>query len=166
MIARQVRWFAILIAMDQRPEPPPWGKLISDALKRSGLSARKAAQRAGMSDGRWRQITSGYQNVSRGVFAPVQGPAETVARMAQVVGATPEQLEGAGRADAAEELRTLLGAREPSHRELIDDLRAKLDELRAVMDRELDSDGRPVRNALIDGLRAEVERSTTNRADR
>lgn len=91
--------------MDKRPEPPPWGRLITQALQRSGMSARKAAKKAGMSDGRWRQITSGYQNVSAGVYAPVRGPAETIARMAQVVGLTPGELEKAGRPDAAEELR-------------------------------------------------------------
>lgn len=49
----------------------------------------------------------GHQSVSAGVTAPVRGPAETVARMAQVVGVTPKQLQAAGRADAAEELREL-----------------------------------------------------------
>lgn len=91
--------------MDKRPEPPPWGRLITQALRKSGLSARKAAGLAGLSEGRWRQITSGYQNVGAGVYAPVRGPAETIARMAQVVRVTPEQLEEAGRPDAAEALR-------------------------------------------------------------
>lgn len=93
--------------MDKRPEPPPWGKLITDALERSGLSARKAAGKVPLSEGRWRQIVSGYQNVSKGVYAPVRGPAETLARMAQVVGVTPEQLAEADREDAAAELRAM-----------------------------------------------------------
>jgi hypothetical protein len=68
------------------------------------MSAREAARRAGISEGRWRQITGGYQVVSAGVYAPVRGPAATVARMAAVVGVTPAQLRQAGRADAAKAL--------------------------------------------------------------
>src|SRR6202451_467876 len=87
--------------MPTRPAPPPWGALITSALRRAGLSAREAARRAGISEGRWRQITSGYQVVSPGVYAPVRGPAHTVARMAAVAGLTPAQLRTAGRDDAA-----------------------------------------------------------------
>ncbi len=87
--------------MPNRPEPPPWGALITESLRRAGLSAREAARRAGLSEGRWRQITGGYQVVSAGVYAPVRGPAATVARMAAVVGVTAAQLRQAGRADAA-----------------------------------------------------------------
>ena len=60
--------------MTGRPEPPPWGALISAALARQGLSAREAARRAGLSEGRWRQITGGYQVVSPGIYAQVRGP--------------------------------------------------------------------------------------------
>jgi len=92
--------------MQTRPEPPPEGKLIADAAARNDLSIREAARRAGISYGRWRQITSGYQNVSPGEFAAVHAPARTLARMAAVVGVTPEQMEGEGqRPDAAEILR-------------------------------------------------------------
>lgn len=94
--------------MDERPEQSPEGRLLGLAQKRSPLSARKAAEVAGMSEGRWRQIVSGYQTVSRGVYAPVRAPAETVARMSRVVSVTPEELEAAGRPDAAEELRSML----------------------------------------------------------
>ena len=87
--------------MTQRPEPPPWGALIRAGLARDGLSAREAARRAGLSEGRWRQITGGYQVVSPGVYAPVRGPAHTVARMAAVAGLTPAQLRATGRDDAA-----------------------------------------------------------------
>jgi hypothetical protein len=87
--------------MTGRPEPPPWGALITAALARKGLSARAAARRAGLSEGRWRQITGGYQVVSPGVYAEVRGPAGTVARMAAVAGVTPAQLRAAGRDDAA-----------------------------------------------------------------
>jgi hypothetical protein len=87
--------------MSNRPDPPPWGALITAALGRAGMSAREAARRAGISEGRWRQITGGYQVVSAGVYAPVRGPAATVAKMAAVVGVTAAQLAESGRPDAA-----------------------------------------------------------------
>ena len=87
--------------MTERPEPPPWGLLIGAALRRSGISAREAARRAGLSEGRWRQITGGYQVVSPGVYARVHGPAATLAKMAAVAGVTPAELRTVGRDDAA-----------------------------------------------------------------
>ena len=99
--------------MDERPSPPAEGKLIADALALSGMSIRQAAKRAGISYGRWRQITSGYQNVSPGSYATVRGPAATVARMARVVGLTPEDLHSAGREDAADALRKDIRQGEP-----------------------------------------------------
>jgi lambda repressor-like predicted transcriptional regulator len=90
--------------MADRPEPPPWGALIGAALRRAGISAREAARRAGISEGRWRQITGGYQVVSPGVYAQVRGPGSTLAKMAAVAGVTPAELRAAGREDAAQEL--------------------------------------------------------------
>jgi hypothetical protein len=87
--------------MTQRPDPPPWGALITAALRRGPTSARQAARQAGISEGRWRQITSGYQVVSAGVYAPVRGPAATLARMAAVAGVSAAELRSAGREDAA-----------------------------------------------------------------
>jgi hypothetical protein len=89
--------------MDQRPEQRPEGKLIGEAAARQNLSIRKAAERAGLSYGRWRQVVAGYQNVSPGSYAAVKAPARTLARMARAVGITAEQManEG-GRPDAAE----------------------------------------------------------------
>ena len=87
--------------MVDRPDPPPWGELITAALRAAGLSAREAARRAGISEGRWRQIAGGYQVVSPGVYAQVLGPAGTLARMAAAAGVTPEQMTAAGRDDAA-----------------------------------------------------------------
>jgi hypothetical protein len=84
-----------------RPEPTPWGAAITAACQQAGQSARAAARQAGISEGRWRQITGGYQVVSPGVYAPVRGPAHTVARMAAVAGLTPAQLRATGRDDAA-----------------------------------------------------------------
>lgn len=96
--------------MSERPEQPPEGRLIALALKRTRLSGRKAAERAGLSEGHWRAIMNGSRSISTGVWVPVHGPAETLARMAQVVGVTPEQLDEAGRGDAAAELRELTAA--------------------------------------------------------
>ena len=93
--------------MSERPDPPPWGALITAALRRVRMSARQAAPQAGISEGRWRQITSGYQVVSPGVYAPVRGPAATLARMAAVAGVPAADLRAAGREDAARMLETL-----------------------------------------------------------
>jgi len=99
--------------MEQRPDPPPEGRLIADAAARMNLSIREAARRAGISYGRWRQITQGYQNVSPGSFAPVHAPAKTVAKMAAVVGVTPEQMEAEGERPDAAEIMRLAAAPEP-----------------------------------------------------
>jgi transcriptional regulator with XRE-family HTH domain len=90
--------------MTERPEPPPWGTLIGAALRRAGISAREASRRAGISEGRWRQISSGYQVVSPGVYARERGPAATLAKMAAAAGVTPAELRASGRDDAAEAL--------------------------------------------------------------
>lgn len=98
--------------MEQRPEQPPEGRLIADAAERLDLSIREAARRAGISYGRWRQIVTGYQNVSPGSFATVHAPARTLAKMAAVVGITPEQMETEGqRPDAAEAMRQQVPSR-------------------------------------------------------
>lgn len=93
--------------MNDFPAPPPEGELITAARERARLSVREAARRAGISEGWWRQIVKGYQTLSGGGYGLLRGPAETVARMAQVVEVTPQQLEDAGRPDAANELRAL-----------------------------------------------------------
>ena len=114
--------------MDTRPEQPPEGRLIDDAADRLDLSIREAAKRAGISYGRWRQIVTGYQNVSPGVFAAVHAPAKTLAKMARVVGVTPPQLTEAGREDAAAILAELTqpepAAPEPNRASHSDDAEA------------------------------------------
>lgn len=91
-------------------QPPPWGTLIEEARKamRPKVSMRKAAELALISEGRWRQITKGYQSAGGGQI-PVPGPADTLARMAKVVGLTPDALEGVGRVDVADEMRAITG---------------------------------------------------------
>ncbi|QVJ03015.1 helix-turn-helix transcriptional regulator [Nocardiopsis eucommiae] len=96
--------------MTEKPTPTPEGELIQSAIKRAKLSARQAAERAGISEGRWRQIANGYQVVAKGTYIPVTGPAETVAAMAEVAGVTAVQLAEVGREDAAEELRAKRGS--------------------------------------------------------
>lgn len=73
---------------------------------RPRLSIREAARRADMSDTRWRQITAGEVRIGASTVV-VRGPAETLARMAEVVGVSPEELERAGRVDAASAARAL-----------------------------------------------------------
>lgn len=51
--------------------------------------------------------------MGKDLWVPVKAPPDTLARMAQAVGVTPELLEEAGRGDAAEELRELPPAQPP-----------------------------------------------------
>lgn len=90
----------------QTPPPPPEAALISAALKRSSLSQREAARRAGISEAWWRRVIAGH---SQGV--PANADPVTIAKMAFVVGVTPEQLaEAGGRSEVIEELRALAKA--------------------------------------------------------
>lgn len=127
--------------MSDRPEAPPEAQLITAALKRAKMSAREAARRAGLSDARWRQITSGYQAVS-GTRVPVSAPAETLARMAEVVGVTAEQLTEAGRGDAAEELRTLPTSESVGRTPTVEELAARLAELETKFNELMSRDQR------------------------
>jgi hypothetical protein len=102
--------------MAKHPSPRPEGVLIKTALEamKPKLSVRKAAPLAGIGEARWRQIVNGYQTVS-GTHVEVRAPDDTLARMAMVVGVTPEQLEGVNRAEAADELRALRRERAREH---------------------------------------------------
>jgi transcriptional regulator with XRE-family HTH domain len=117
------------------------GKLIEHAMKVKHLSARKAADLAGMSDSRWRQIVNGYASAGGGRVNPVRGPDETIARMARVTGVTPEQLREADRTDAADLLLTLSGMQAESDWQRTGDaldrlirMRVEFDEIIAQMD--------------------------------
>ncbi|WP_052620254.1 hypothetical protein, partial [Mycobacteroides abscessus] len=87
----------------------PEARLIEASREelRPRLSARRAAELSGISEGRWRQIVKGFQQVTKDVRVPVRAPAETLARMANTVGVTPEQLRDVDRNDAAAELDLL-----------------------------------------------------------
>jgi Helix-turn-helix domain len=107
-----------------RPPAPPWGALITAARQDRGLSARKAARLASISEGMWRQITAGWQAVEPGVTIPVHGTPATLARMAAAVGLTPAQLSSAGRPDAARVLRSMQVA--PTADAVLADLDARI----------------------------------------
>lgn len=87
--------------------PPPEAQLIAGLREKPPrMSMSQAARRAGISPTRWRQLENGFVPI-RGTNYPETGPAQTIARMALVVGATPQQLTDAGRADAAAELEAM-----------------------------------------------------------
>lgn len=81
---------------------PAWGRLIDEARGRlrPTVSQNEAARRAGITGTHWRQIVKG----EAGDLKSTRG-VRRVARMAEVVGVTPEELETAGRPDVAEDLR-------------------------------------------------------------
>lgn len=79
------------------------GELIEAARDRIGLSQNAAAREIGISGTRWRQIIRG-SGTAEGVRVAVRGGADTVARMAALVGVTASQMEEAGRVDVARKL--------------------------------------------------------------
>lgn len=120
---------ASLRAEYQRPE----GKLIEDAAHMRRLSARKAAQKAGISDGRWRQIVNGYTLPTAGQVVPVTGPDDTLARMAQVVGVSPDQLRSVGRDRAADLLAALEGMEAESEWQTVGTAMERLERISAEL---------------------------------
>lgn len=104
------------------PPPPPEAAVISAALKRSSLSQREASRRVGISEAWWRRVIAGH---TQGV--PANADPVTVAKMANVVGVTPEQLEEAGgRAEVIEELRALAKAEDGGVRRRVLDVNKDL----------------------------------------
>lgn len=66
--------------------------LFDSLVKRTpGVTQRKAAARAGITESRWRQIVRGQEHKA-GQRLPVGGPSGTVAMMARGLGITAEQL--------------------------------------------------------------------------
>ena len=80
-------------------------QVLRKALQASGMSARQAATKMDISDTRLRHIINGYQPAGRGQKIAVVAPEDTLARIAMALDVTPEELERAGRRDAANELR-------------------------------------------------------------
>ena len=79
------------------------------------LSMRRAAHLAGIAAQSWANVETGQKNLGAGIVVPHEGSADMVARMASVVGVTPDELAGAGREDAAAILAIIDKAR-PSAR--------------------------------------------------
>ena len=93
--------------MTTHPQPPPEAELIRRKRESPpNMKIRHAAELAGMSEGRWRQLENGGWK-RRGRWDTEIAPADTLARMARAVGVTPDELTEAGRADAAAELAAL-----------------------------------------------------------
>lgn len=90
--------FVVETGLVSTPTQPPEGELIERLRTQAQpkLSVRAAAKNADMSASRWTQIAQGYKQETKEVRVPVRAPAGTLARMAKVVGATPEQLREVG----------------------------------------------------------------------
>jgi transcriptional regulator with XRE-family HTH domain len=128
-------------------QPPPEADLIRIARLARGLSPERAAEltRIQLGGSRWRQIERGYKTKG----TPVQAPAKTLAHMAHVVGAPPEQLAEVGRGDAAEILREILRQEAEAEQESVyADLSDRYE--RAIWEMALSEDDR---RTLIDLLR-------------
>src|SRR5580698_9219698 len=90
--------------------PRPEALLITEMREKPPhMSMSEAARRAELSLTRWRQLENGFRPF-KGTNYPEVAPAQTLAKMARVVGATPEQLRDAGRPDAAGELEAMARA--------------------------------------------------------
>ncbi|WP_158920608.1 hypothetical protein [Streptomyces sp. NBRC 109706] len=92
--------------MSERPPQRPEGALIETAQRSLRIQVKDAAQAAGISLSHWRQIVTGCQAI-KGGYKSVRAPDGTLAKMANAVGVTPEELESAGRAGAASALRAI-----------------------------------------------------------
>lgn len=97
--------------MTTPPTQPPEGELIETARARRvpPTSVNKLAKIVGITGPRWRQIEKGHSSRS-GRIVPERAKAETLARMAQAVSVTPEELREVGRDDAADYYERMLRA--------------------------------------------------------
>ncbi len=129
-----------------KPAPPPEAVLIAGRRESPPrMSMSEAARRAGISDTRWRQIEKGSRPF-RGGYYPEAAPAELLARMAQVVGVTAEELAACGRADAAAELAALPPlAADPDRPPTWDDFRrqqAQMERLETLVEQFIEAQGK------------------------
>lgn len=111
------------------PPAPPEAQLIHRLREDMfpAVSMREAARRAGFSVATWSQIEQGHRKVTSSLTIPITGTAEKVARMALVVGATPEQLREAGRDDAARDLQKLIDAGPDPGDQMVEKIRQSRD---------------------------------------
>lgn len=81
------------MAQQETPEERAiaFGRVVAKAREDAWLSVREAADRAGISEGRWRQVELGYQQVRAGVRVSVRPRPQTVRVMAEAVGADPRK---------------------------------------------------------------------------
>lgn len=87
---------------DRAIAPPPEAVLIALARKARNLTIVDAANLSGViKSSRWGQIESGYV-MRQGTPVRTEAQDMDLARMAHVVGVTPDELRSAGRSDAAE----------------------------------------------------------------
>lgn len=96
------------------PGPTPEGQLIKRVREslQPRVTVAEAAQRAGISAEMWGHIERGHRSAGRGAGrVPVKAKRPTLARMAFEIGVSAEDLEEAGREDAAEVLRQMLDSR-------------------------------------------------------
>lgn len=93
--------------MSTQPQPPADALLIRQRRETAvpSMSRRQAAVKAGISPSQWSDIERGSKMAGQGTVVPIRATAETLARMARVVGATVDELAAAGRADAADLLQ-------------------------------------------------------------
>ncbi len=105
----------------------PLGALLEQAREARGLSKREAARRAGISDGRWRQVVSGEQK-SGELTIPVNPRASTVISMARAVGVDEgEALRAAGLPEArTEEPRRVIMTESSVELDLVERLIAEI----------------------------------------
>lgn len=95
------------VPQEAKPAPPPEATLIRLARQAARIKMPAAARAAGISVARWSQIETGYEKRG-GLYKPISGTAPTIAHMAHAVGLSPDRLEAAGRADAAEILSEVI----------------------------------------------------------
>lgn len=133
-----------------RPEPPREAPLIEAARKQQRLTVRETAKQARISEALWRQIVSGAESLGGGTYREVKAKPETLARIAQVVGVTPEQLVKVGRQDAAAALEEITPepAPAPAYSPPVDAVYAIMaalpPEAQAEVIRRLDLTNRPI----------------------
>jgi transcriptional regulator with XRE-family HTH domain len=97
-----------------QPTPPAEADLIRQRRETAtpAMSRRQAAMKARISPSQWSDVERGHKRAGSGITIPVQATAETLARMARVVGASAPELAAAGREDAAQQLRIIEQQRE------------------------------------------------------
>jgi transcriptional regulator with XRE-family HTH domain len=139
--------------MKDKPKPPPEGILIKKARERARLSIREAARRAGRSETCWRYVENGYSTPAKGEISPARAGALTLAQLAQAVGVTPDALEKAERADAADKLRNLDDPHAASS-PWLDDVHRRIDQLAGLGHPK----ARPMLESMVTMLEENLER--------